>query len=284
MATGRIHQLSISCGGVPKLPVESADVTPLGLSGDRQRDAKHHGGPERAVCMFSLEVIDRLRAEGHPIFPGAVGENVTIEGVDWPAVGPGSRFVFDRGVQLEVATFTAPCSGIRNAFRKLEFNRIKQSDHQGDSRVYARVLRTGSLRRGEGVTLAPPSPTYSQSMLTPEAARRFADAWYRAWNAHDLDAIMALYAPPIEHSSPFIARYTNDPACAPLRGKDAVRAYFARALERNPALAFHPLHLGVGVSTVNLVYRRMSGDLAVEVFFFDETGKVSRSISHYEPS
>lgn len=118
-------------------------------------------------------------------------------------------------------------------------------------------------------------------MLTPDAASRFAASWYAAWNARSLDAIMAHYAETIEHSSPFIARYTGDAACAPLRGKAAVAAYFGRALERNPTLRFDPLHTAVGVETVNLVYRRMTGDLAAEVFFFDASMRVVRSISHY---
>jgi hypothetical protein len=120
-------------------------------------------------------------------------------------------------------------------------------------------------------------------MLTPAQAARFARSWYAAWNAHDLDAILSHYSEAIEHSSPFIARYTSDPACAPLRGREAVRGYFGRALRRNPTLRFDPLHLAVGVETVSLVYRRMSGDLAAEVFFFDPAGRVVRSISHYEP-
>src|SRR4051794_25881201 len=101
-------------------------------------------------------------------------------------------------------------------------------------------------------------------MLTPEAARRFAESWYGAWNAHALDAIMDHYAPSIEHSSPFIKRYngSDDPS---VRGIVAVREYFARALDRNPGLRFDPLHAAVGIESVILVYRRMTGDLAAEV-------------------
>jgi hypothetical protein len=116
--------------------------------------------------------------------------------------------------------------------------------------------------------------------LTPAQAQRFADSWYAAWNSHDLDAIMACYAPQIEHSSLFIKRYngTDDTA---LRGKEAVRSYFARALERNPTLRFDPLHVTTGLESVVLVYRRMSGDLAAEVFFLDDAGLITRSVSHY---
>lgn len=112
-------------------------------------------------------------------------------------------------------------------------------------------------------------------------ARSFAQSWYAAWNAHDVDAIMAHYAPTIEHSSPFIKRYNNSDD-ASIRGVAGVRDYFARALVRNPTLRFDPKHLAVGLESVILVYTRMTGDLAAEVFVFDEMGKVVRSISHYD--
>ena len=113
------------------------------------------------------------------------------------------------------------------------------------------------------------------------AARAFAASWYAAWNAHDLDAIMAHYAPTIEHSSPFIKRYngTDDTS---LRGSAAVREYFGRALVRNPTLRFDPEHVTVGLESVVLVYSRMTGDRAAEVFFFDRDGRVTRSVSHYD--
>ena len=117
--------------------------------------------------------------------------------------------------------------------------------------------------------------------ISDQAARDFAASWYAAWNAHDLDRIMAHYAPTIEHSSPFIKRY-NGTDDASINGLAGVRDYFGRALQRNPTLRFDPLHLTIGLESVILVYRRMSGDLAAEVFIFDSTGKVVRSISHYD--
>ena len=88
---GRIFQLNRSDGGVPKLAVREAFLTTEGLEGDRQRDLRYHGGPERALCLFALERIMELQAEGHPIFPGAVGENVTVVGLDWSQLKPGAR-------------------------------------------------------------------------------------------------------------------------------------------------------------------------------------------------
>lgn len=159
--SARIHQISISPpprGGVPKLPVRECLVTRGGLEGDWQNDRKHHGGPERAVCLFSLEVIRRLRAEGHPIGPGTTGENLTIEGMEWTRVLPGTRLLIGAtdGIELEVASYANPCATIRDSFTALKFKRIEQELHPGESRVYARVVREGVVRVGDGVTLVEP--------------------------------------------------------------------------------------------------------------------------------
>ena len=148
---GRVTHINISKGGVPKLPIPAARVAMLGLEGDGHNDTRHHGGPEAAVCLFSLEVIRRLQAEGHPISPGSTGENVTVEGLDWAAVQPGTLLHFEGGLELEVTQYTTPCSTIRNSFNHLDFRRIKQDLHPGESRVYARVIREGTIRPNEAV-------------------------------------------------------------------------------------------------------------------------------------
>ncbi len=150
---GRVHRLNVSGGGVPKTPVAGARVTREGIAGDVQGDRRYHGGPERAVSLFSLDVIVRLREEGHPIGPGSSGENVTVEGLDWTRVVPGARLVFEGGVVLEVASYCVPCGKIRPSFAGGEIRRIDQRDHPGESRVYARVVSEGALREGEAVRL-----------------------------------------------------------------------------------------------------------------------------------
>lgn len=85
---GHILQINVSRGGVPKHPVEQAIVTSEGIVGDYQRDQRNHGGPMRALCLFTIEEIQRLQAEGHPITPGSSGENITLEGIDLAALTP----------------------------------------------------------------------------------------------------------------------------------------------------------------------------------------------------
>jgi MOSC domain-containing protein YiiM len=150
---GKIHQLNCSRGGVPKTPVPDAVLTETGLASDRVANPKIHGGPERAVCLFSLELIRRLQSEGHPIFPGSVGENVTVEGLDWPSLTPGRRLALGDEVVVEISSYTSPCRTIKQSFLDHDYTRISQKKHPGDSRLYARVIRTGRLAVGQAVRL-----------------------------------------------------------------------------------------------------------------------------------
>ncbi len=152
-ATGRVRSLNVSGGGVPKRPVPEAVVTKEGLRGDVQGDRRYHGGPERAVSLFSFDVLERLRAEGHAITPGSTGENVTVSGLDWNLVAPGARLEFDGGVVLEVSSYCVPCGKIRASFADGKIHRINQEDHPGESRVYARVVSEGTVREGASVRL-----------------------------------------------------------------------------------------------------------------------------------
>ncbi len=152
---GVVTHMSISMGGVPKLPLDRARVGALGLEGDVQRDKKHHGGPDRAVCLYSMDLIERLNAEGHPISPGSTGENVTIRGLDWSRFTPGSRLTFSGGVVLEATSYAVPCSTIFASFADGAIRRIHQDDHPGECRVYTKVLSEGEAGVGESVILSP---------------------------------------------------------------------------------------------------------------------------------
>jgi MOSC domain-containing protein YiiM len=152
-AGGRIVQLSVSAGGVPKRAIAEARVTRLGLEGDTHRAEEHHGGPDRAVCLFSMEAIRALAAEGHTIAPGVIGENVTTEGVDWARVAPEAYLLLGERVLLQVTRYTSPCFKIAPVFVGREFSRVSQKWHPGWSRVYARVLVEGRLRPDDGVRI-----------------------------------------------------------------------------------------------------------------------------------
>ncbi len=148
-----LHQISVSNGGLPKLRIPKARVTKEGVEGDRHRNAELHGGPDRAVCIFALEVIEALRKEGHSIVPGAAGENFTVAGLDWKHIEPGTKLSVGIEVKLEVLSYTAPCSQNTCWFADGDFSRLSQKIHPGRSRVYARVLTEGIVRQGDPVVV-----------------------------------------------------------------------------------------------------------------------------------
>lgn len=152
---GRIFQLNCSPGGVPKLAVREATVTPTGMDCDRQKHTSIHGGPGRALCLYALERILQLQEEGHPVFPGSTGENVTVAGLDWELLEPGVRLALGEEVRVEISGYATPCKTIAASFLGRDFTRISQQTHPGDSRLYARVLRTGRLAVGQHVRLLP---------------------------------------------------------------------------------------------------------------------------------
>jgi MOSC domain-containing protein YiiM len=94
-----------------------------------------------------------LQAEGHPIFPGAVGENITISGIDWNEVTPGQQLALGNEVLLEITSYTSPCNSIPDSFLDGKYQRISQKLYPGYSRVYARVLRPGKIVIGQTVQL-----------------------------------------------------------------------------------------------------------------------------------
>lgn len=152
---GILHAVNVSDGGVPKLPRDWAHVYTSGVEGDRQEDRRFHGGPDRAVCLYSLDLIEALQGEGHPIVPGSIGENLTLHGLDWTEVRPEARVEIGEAV-LEVTRATSPCHKIAASFTDGDFTRVSQKVHPGWSRFYARVVREGLVSVGDRVVLTLP--------------------------------------------------------------------------------------------------------------------------------
>jgi len=122
-----------------------------GATVDKQTHTKVHGGPERALCLYALERIQALQSEGHPIYPGSVGENVTLSGLDWDLVVPGVRLNLGE-IIVEITSFASPSNLIEESFVSQDSSRISQAKHPGWARAYARVVRTGSLQIGDKVS------------------------------------------------------------------------------------------------------------------------------------
>ncbi len=150
---GTVVQLSVSPGGLPKLPVDAAEVTWKGMTGDRQATRNHHGRPWQALCIWSAEVIDDFRSAGHPVAPGRAGENITVSGLPWADVRAGVQLRFG-DVLCEVSAYALPCASNKPWFIDGDF-RVMHHDRGPVSRVYATVLEPGRIRVGDAAILEP---------------------------------------------------------------------------------------------------------------------------------
>ncbi|WP_051062972.1 MOSC domain-containing protein [Ilumatobacter nonamiensis] len=151
---GAVLQVNASDGGVPKTAIDEATVGVRGVEGDVQAARVHHGRPWQALCIWSGDVIERLAADGHPIAPGCAGENVTVSGLDWAQLRGGT--VIDIGtVRCQLSAPAVPCQKNARWFLDGDISLMDQRLHPESTRWYASVVRPGSIRAGDSVTVSP---------------------------------------------------------------------------------------------------------------------------------
>jgi MOSC domain-containing protein YiiM len=149
MGGATVVAINRSPGGVPKRSIPEVAISRDGLAEDGHVYHRH-GGPDKAVSLYALERIEALQAEGHPIAIGSTGENLTIAGLDWDAIVPGTRLRVG-AVELECTDWAQPCATITGSFADGRSGRISPKTHPGWSRIYARVLVEGTVRTGDAV-------------------------------------------------------------------------------------------------------------------------------------
>lgn len=117
-------------------------------------------------------------------------------------------------------------------------------------------------------------------MIDKSFADRFAADWIAAWNSRSLDRVLAHYTDDFQFSSPAIIKVVGEPSGS-LRGKQAVGAYWAKALAGLPDLVMTLDAVLWGVNTIVLNYHRNDGRVASEWFEFGSDGRVSKSSAQY---
>lgn len=158
--TGTVAQINISRGGIPKYPIPEGYVTPLGIEGDICAHPRFHGGPRQALLLICSEVIELLTAKGYPLFFGALGENITMRGIDHRQLRVGQRYRLGE-VFVELTKVRAPCSALDiygNSIKREMYDRqVKAGDpassRWGLSGMYASILRTGTIRQDDIIAL-----------------------------------------------------------------------------------------------------------------------------------
>jgi MOSC domain-containing protein YiiM/SAM-dependent methyltransferase len=154
-STGLLISVNVSPGGVPKLPIAAGSMGFRGVAGDgHTKPEPVHGTPDQAACLYAVEAIERVRADGEDAFPGAYGENFTIAGLDWSGIRRGDRLRIGSGGPLLLFTdYATPCATQARWFEGGRTGRISAAAHPEDARWYASVLEEGPVAPGDRVEL-----------------------------------------------------------------------------------------------------------------------------------
>lgn len=156
-----VLQINVSNGGVPKRPVLFGEVTTTGVVGDRQAHPEIHGGPRQALLLITSEGLEELKCAGFPLYPGALGENVTTQGLDRRNVRLGQRYRLGE-VIVEVTKMRRPCDQLNpygeGTIQSAVFDKdVKagniESPRWGLAGFYVSVIQPGTLRPGDPIVL-----------------------------------------------------------------------------------------------------------------------------------
>jgi MOSC domain-containing protein YiiM len=162
---GIIVQVNTSPGGVPKRPVLLGTLTRTGFDTDAFAHPRIHGGPDQAVLLIANETIEGLAALGYPVYPGALGENLTTSGLNPKHWRSGQQFRVG-SARIELTKPRAPCRTL-DAYRSVRDSVPIQNliydagvkrgntsaEHWGRSGFYARVLQEGEVMAGSVIAL-----------------------------------------------------------------------------------------------------------------------------------
>ena len=158
-AEHHIRGVEVFQSGINKKPVSTLDnpvsieVTKTKLVGDDQAVKKVHGGPSKAVYAYPSEHYPFWEEfVGRPFQHGGVGENLTVEGLVETEVYAGDRWQVGE-VELEVTELREPCFKFNAKMGHKQC--AKQMLQQGYSGWYMRVLKTGTFKAGDTITVIP---------------------------------------------------------------------------------------------------------------------------------
>jgi len=131
--------------GTPKRPVaEGRLVKDLGLEGDA-----HAGLGLRQISLLGLESLAKMRAKGLELNYGDFAENLTVAGLNLPALPIGTRLAAGEEAMLRVTRIGKECHGHCEVYRRVGDCVMPREG------IFAEVLRGGKVRPGQAIAVLP---------------------------------------------------------------------------------------------------------------------------------
>ncbi|HYP05612.1 MAG TPA: MOSC domain-containing protein [Bryobacteraceae bacterium] len=155
---GVVLQINVSQGGIPKRAIAEGRVTRHGIEGDSWAHPRFHGGPKQALLLISAEDLDALKLLGYPVYPGALGENLTVAGIDFRQVRFGDRFHVGEAT-IEITKLRQPCRTLNtlgSGIQKQLYDTTPGAPLWARGGFYAKVVTEGLIRPGAIIAKATP--------------------------------------------------------------------------------------------------------------------------------
>jgi serine 3-dehydrogenase len=241
------------------------------------------------------------RRRGHVINVGSVAGHETYPSGNVYCASKAAVRVLNKGLRLDLLGTGVRVSSVDPGLVPTEFSEVRfHGDRDRAAKVYenTRPLSAADVAETivwcasrppwvnvEDVLLMPtdqaaPTLTHRRPLSAAESIQTepLAARWLAAWNAHDLEAIIALYAADARHTSERVKAMGG--ASDTLSGRDSIADYFRRGLERFPELRFEPISVSVGPSTTVIEYMRHNvgpAEPTVELLETHDDGLIAHS-------
>ena len=141
--------------GLPKVAIRSAQISFSGVEGDynRFRLNKKNNEPDMAIMLISMDILEDLNNEGWPVKPGELGENLTLDNIDYGKINPGQRYKIGEA-EIEISIICDPCSNL-GALPYIGKDKISTFIKTLMKRRgwYARVIKEGIVSSGDTILL-----------------------------------------------------------------------------------------------------------------------------------
>ena len=183
--------------GICKIPVSGfLLLKKLGFEGDGVGDVNHHGGPDKAVCVYSTDHYPYWQEiMGMKLPVAAFGENLSVANLHEDDICIGD--IFELGTALvQVSQPRQPCRTLAARYGRDDMIRLVVDS--GRTGFYLRVLREGQVEKGgmlilkeqdpRKITIAFANHTYHHDNKNCESIKRIlelpslSESWKRSFH------------------------------------------------------------------------------------------------------
>jgi len=143
--------------GISKRPVSGPiELKKLGFAGDGVADTKHHGGPDKAVCVYGINHYPHWEEiVGPSLSPPAFGENLSVSHLNEEEICIGDIFQVGTAV-VQVSQPRRPCATLAARFGRTDMAKlVVDSGHTG---FYFKVLEGGTVEPGSAMAIKERDP------------------------------------------------------------------------------------------------------------------------------